>query len=337
MSVPHQYPLAKSDVGVFGGISLNFATMPFPVTRLVLGLALGAASAAIFTTWLALVVVGYVYVHKIVGGVLMVAGALGLVFLWMPWARRKSFLDQCAHTLVLSRLITHGDTGTPTFVADSRVFVKGALGDVEQLDDTINAISARIRSMLRRIDGLASDIPGIGKALAWLTRMMMPFVSSIVIAYVLIRNDGKGQETADDAIVYVAQNSKEIVGACLRAVFSEKLLGSVVFLLFFAIFGGLVWVIAGAITPDLLTTVSAEHRELAITSANVAALVLLGGPLSWIAYWIVREAFIRPALVAFVLARFLSIVQQQPIDENWRQRLRDAEELGRSGRVRVPI
>ena len=338
---PHNFPIARPNLGAMDGLSLNMSSMPFPVVRLTRNAGLGAATAGIMIGWLALVVVAQLYIHVAVTAILFLGGALALAFLWFPWVRRKTFLDRCAHMAVLSRLITHGDAGSQNPVQDARQFVTGALGHGDELDETLNATSARARMLIRRLDNLSNalpfEVPGLSGLLNGVVRMMMPFVSSIVIIYALIQSNMETRKAADDALCYVAQNGKAIMGLSLRAAFTEKLLGGTVTLLALALFGTITWFAAGAVTPSLLSSVEPERIDTAIAIANGAAVFVLAVPLALILSWIVREAFIRPGITAFVAGRFLQTIQTQAIDPQWRARIDNLEEFSRTGRVRIPI
>jgi len=312
--------------------------MPFPVTRFFSGVLYSGLTALLMAVWLGLVVVAHLYIHVAATGVLFLAGALGLVFLWLPWVQRKAFRDRCAHTAAITEIILSGQS---IGVDAARSRVDAVLGDPEQLDERLNATYARARSLVKRIGNLEGmlpfEIPGLSAASAAFTRSAMPFIGSLAIAHALRRPGSDPMATVNEALAYVGQHAKQLLKTCIWSSVCEKLLNGVVFCILFSMFGGAAWVVMNSFAASLVESVAAEHQALLVTALGVAATLIVGLPLTLLGSWVSRESIVRPGLTAYALARFLELTHQQPLDPSWRDRIEQLDDFAAQGKVRIPL
>lgn len=56
----------------------------------------------------------------------------------------------------------------------------------------------------------------------------------------------------------------------------------------------------------------------------LAAALVIGTAIALLIVRTVRESFVQPTLTTMVMLRFHKMVQNQPLDESWKQKLRQA-------------
>jgi hypothetical protein len=161
------------------------------------------------------------------------------------------------------------------------------------------------------------------------------YVDAVVLSYGFARGDRNMADAAIDGISYCAQNGRPMFKTAISVLIYEKLLMAPVWLLS----------IAAAVPGVFAATFSAQGGDLGALSSgpmavikatplpfviSVAVALVIGGVLAMLIVRTVRESLVEPTLLTQVMLRFHSMVQGQPLDPSWPQRIRAAGDgLGR--------
>jgi hypothetical protein len=336
----HNYPLAARQPGLSAAFGLALRTAPFALFRFLQWSALAAISVVILTvaiaggTWLT------VSVNRYAGAIVMLGAIIAWAFLWLPIANRISFGTLCRHILILTHLITTGrsdENGEGMFAFSRRVVTSrmGDLATVGRLYRTINSALFRLSRVLGFADCvLAIDLSALRRFIDRVVVWVSPYLTAVVLSYGMARGDRDFSQAGRDGICYSAQNGRALMKTVIGAFLLESLLVAPLWLAAFAGFGyaafRFTYVQAGGDWPALIQhgglAVAAKAHQLALLGA-IAAGVVAGLLLGLLIVKIVREALVRPALLAMVMIKFHLAVENQPLDEGWRERLNDADAM----------
>jgi hypothetical protein len=335
----HNYPIEARTPGLAAAFGLALRTAPFALFRFVQWSALATVSALILAiaiaggTWLT------VSVNRIAGTIVMLAAVVAWAFLWLPFANRISFGTLCRHILILTQLITTGRTderGEGMFAFSKRV-VSARMGDlatVGRLYRTINSALYRLSRVLGFADGVLDiDLEWLRRLIDRVVAWVSPYLTAVVLSYGLARGDRDFSQAGRDGICYSAQNGRALMKTVIGAFLLESVLVAPLWLAAFAGFGfaafRFTYVQAGgdwaAMSQHGLAGAAHAH-QLALLAA-IAAGVVAGLLLGLLAVKTLREAMVRPALLAMVLIKFHLEVEDQPLDDDWRDRMSEADDV----------
>ena len=306
-AVRHSYPLAVRDYGLASAISLLIQSLPYALARF--GILLAFAVACII--WIVVAFGGAALLGTHIGGpfgfvwFLICVGGAG--FFWGTVLRYVLHLLACGHVAVLTELITRGQVGngTESMLAYGRRVVTERFGQVNAL----YALNLMVRGILsafhRSLDWVADLLPipgleGLASVVNIILRAATRYLDKVILSYNLARGDEDPWRGAREGLVYYAQNAVPILKTSVWIVILERALTVVLWLLLL--------VPAGAIT---LMLPRAVHESGGIATILIAAL--LAGPL--------RAAFLKPLFLIMMMVRFHTLIENQPINQEWDARL----------------
>jgi hypothetical protein len=305
--VRHSYPLAVRDYGLASAISLLIQSLPYALARF--GILLAFAVACII--WIVVAFGGAALLGTHIGGpfgfvwFLICVGGAG--FFWGTVLRYVLHLLACGHVAVLTELITRGQVGngTESMLAYGRRVVTERFGQVNAL----YALNLMVRGILsafhRSLDWVADLLPipgleGLASVVNIILRAATRYLDKVILSYNLARGDEDPWRGAREGLVYYAQNAVPILKTSVWIVILERALTVVLWLLLL--------VPAGAIT---LMLPRAVHDSGGIATILIAAI--LAGPL--------RAAFLKPLFLIMMMVRFHTLIENQPINQEWDARL----------------
>ena len=305
--VRHSYPLAIEEAGFGTAISLMSRTLPYAVVRF--GILLGFSIVTII--WLLVAFGGASFlgatVHPWIGvGWLVVSlGAYG--YAWWFVVRYALYLIQAGHVAVLTELITTGSIAngsTGMFEYGKRV-VTERFGQVNLLFALDLLIKGVVRVFNRTLDWIAHllPIPGLQSVMGIvnaIVRAATTYIDETIFSYNLARGDENAWRSSKDALIYYAQNSKEILKTALYVVVLDKVLTAVV------------WVVMLAPAFLMLAVLPESAKPGGFLGGLVIAALLASN---------VRQAFLKPVFLVMVMTKFHVVVRNQTIDLEWDQRL----------------
>jgi hypothetical protein len=306
-SVRHSYPLAIGEAGFGTALSLMSRTLPYAVVRF--GVLLGFSIVTIL--WLVVAFGGASFlgasVHPWLGvGWLVVSlGAYG--YAWWFVVRYALYLIQAGHVAVLTELITTGAIGngsTGMFEYGKRV-VTERFGQVNVLFALDLLIRGVVHAFNRTLDWIAHllPIPGLQSVVGIVNavvRAATTYVDETIFSYNLARGDDNPWRSSKDALIYYAQNSKEVLKTAIYVVVLDKVLTALVWAVMLAPAFLVLWVLPESAKPGGF-----------IGGLVIAALFASN----------IRQAFLKPLFLVMVMTKFHVVVRNQPINLEWDQRL----------------
>ncbi len=306
--IRHSYPLAIESASLGEAFGLLLRTMPFLLARL--GILVGMTIAAII--YWGLLVGGAVLFSKvadILAGVWVIAliGIGGA--LWRFVLRYMLYLIKAAHIAVLTELITTGEIGNGSegmFQYGKRIVTErfGEVNILFGLDLLITGIVRAFNRTLGWVTGLI-PIPGLSSVTSVVQRIVhasTTYIDETIFSYNLARGDDNAYRSAQDGLVYYAQNSKEVLKTGLWVVVLDYVLT------------GVVWVVM--LLPGFLVglLLPGSGSAASLTMIVVAALFASS----------VRSAVLRPLFLIMVMVKFHVVSRNQSINPEWDSRLSSA-------------
>jgi hypothetical protein len=306
-AVRHSYPLAVRDYGVAAAFGLVLRSLPYAVARF--GILLGCSVVAII--WLVVAFGGAAWLSN------HIASAFGLVwlliclggagFFWGAILRYVLNLIACGHVAVLTELITKGQVGNgsePMLAYGKRVVIE-RFGQVNALYGLNMLVRGILGTFHRTLDWLSEimPIPGLeslSNLINIILRAATRYLDKVILSYNLARGGEDPWTGAREGMVYYAQNAVPILKTAVWIVILEHVLTFVLWLLLLAP--------AAAITLMLPRSL---HETGGLVTILVAAL--LAGPL--------RAAFVKPVFLIMMMVRFHTLIENQPINQEWDARL----------------
>ncbi len=311
--VRHSYPLAIESASFGTAVGLLAKTLPYAMVRF--GILLAMSIATII--WLGLGFGGLAFlgtkVHPWVG-----YGWLGgtmVAYGWFWWfvVRYFLYLVKAGHIAVLTELITVGKIGNgdKSMFAYGKSVVQERFGQVNALFALDLLIHGVVRAFNRTLDFVASfiPIPGLSSVVGIVNSVVYAattYIDETLFSYGLARRDDNPWRSAQDGLVYYAQNSKEVLKTSVWIVILDKVLTVVV------------WVVM--LAPAF--AVAFILPESVVAGGTIAALVIAALFASNI-----RGAFLKPLFLIMVMTKFHHAVRGQAINAEW-----DAKLTGMSGK-----
>ena len=158
--------------------------------------------------------------------------------------------------------------------------------------------------------------------------------ADLALSFATARGDGNLDQASKDAITYVAQNPKPLLGTAIRAYFTEKFLGGTLAFILMTLGFVVVGAIVNARAGDAAVSSGDPTEGAAVMGAFAAAFLglLVGVPLGMLGSWFLRTAVLEPISLTMLLIRFHTCIQGQAISPSVRARVESAKgELGEPG------
>jgi hypothetical protein len=314
--VRHAYPLAVRDHSLSTAFGLILRSLPYAVARFGVHLAftVGCIIWLIVTfggaAWLT------AHIAQAFGLVWLVVCLVGAGWFWAMILRYVLHLIACGHVAVLTELITRGQVGngSESMFAYGRRVVTERFGQVNALFALNALVRGVVQTFHRTLDWAADllPIPGLESLATVLTAILRAatrYLDKVIFSYNLARNETDPWSGAREGIVYYCQNAKPILQTAIWNLIQERVLSFFLWLLLLAP--------AAAITVILPSSV----REVGGLITVVIALLLTSA---------LREAFIKPLFLAMIAIRFHALVENQPINAEWADRLSGMSDRFRS-------
>ncbi|MGH9142603.1 MAG: hypothetical protein ACRD2I_15840 [Vicinamibacterales bacterium] len=306
-TIPHNYPLAVRNSGVVTAFGLLIRSLPYALMRFAVLFAFSCACIV----WLVVTVGGSVWAANHVAGALGVAWFVSCVvvagWFWTAILRYLLHLIECGHVAVLTELIVHGRVGNGSesmFAYGKRVVTEkfGQVNALFALNLLVRGVVNAVHSTLEGVGHLL-PIPGIesiGKVIDAILRAATRYMDKVIFSYNLACGGGNPWRSAQDGVVYYAQNARPILKQAVWIVVLEHVLS--------ALFWLVLLVPAAALTASLPSSV----RELGgVLTVGIAVLFALAG----------RGAFLKPIFLIMIMVRFHELIEHEAINQDWVARL----------------
>jgi hypothetical protein len=314
--VRHSYPLAVRDHGIGTAISLLMRSLPYALARF--GILLGYTVACI--VWLVITFGGAAWLSTHIAGafgvVWFVLCVVGIGWFWGAVLRYLLHLLACGHVAVLTDLITRGQVGNgnESQLAYGKRVVTERFGQVNALFGLNMLVRGILAAFHRTLDWIAEllPIPGL-ESLSNLANIVMRaatrYLDKVILSYNLARNEQDPWRGAREGIVYYCQNAKPILKTSVWIVILERVLSFVLWLALLAP--------AAAITVLLPASVRESGGIVTVIIAILLAATL-------------RAAFIKPLFLIMMMVRFHTLIENQPINQDWDAKLSSISEKFRN-------
>jgi len=305
--VRHSYPLTVQEPGLGTALPLMTRTLPYALVRF--GILVGFSLVTI--VWFALTIGGATLlsgsVHPWAGMGWLIAGLGAYGYVWWFVVRYALYLIQAGHVAVLTELITTGQiaNGSVGMFEYGRRVVTERFGQVNLLFALDLLVRGVVRAFNRTLDWIAHllPIPGLQSVAGIvnaIVRAATTYIDETIFSYNLARGDNNAWRSSKDALIYYAQNSKEILKTALYVVVLDKLLTAVTWVVMLAPAFALLWLLpesvkAGGFVGGLVIA--------ALFASNI------------------RQAFLKPLFLVMVMTKFHLAVRNQPINLEWDGRL----------------
>jgi hypothetical protein len=305
--VRHSYPLAVRDHGLGTAIGLLLKSLPYALAHcgILLAYALGCIIWLVITfggaAWLG------THIAQAFGVVWFILCIVGIGWFWGAVLRYLLHLLACGHVAVLTDLITRGQVGNgtePQLAYGKRIVIE-RFGQVNALYGLNMLVRGILAAFHRTLDWIAEmlPIPGL-ESLSNLINIVMRaatrYLDKVILSYNLARNDQDPWRGAREGIVYYCQNARPILETSIWIVIQERVLSFLLWLVLLA--------------PAAAITVLLPHsvRESAGVVTIIIALLLAGA---------LRASFIKPLFLIMMMVRFHTLIEHQPINQEWDTRL----------------
>ena len=307
VSVPHNYPLAVRDSGVAAAIGLLMRSLPFAVMRFAVLLAFSVAAVL----WAVITIGGSVWAAAHIAGVFgfawFVSCAIVAGWFWTAILRYLLHMIECGHVAVLTELIVHGEVGNgsePMFDYGKRV-VTEKFGQVNALFAMNLLVRGVVNSVHATIEGIGQMLPipgieSIGKLITAILSAATRYMDKVIFSYNLACGEGNPWGSAQDGLVYYAQNAKPILKQAVWIVVLEHVLSALLWL---------VLLIPAAALTAILPHAVREWGGL--LTVGMAVLIALAA----------RGAFLKPMFLVMIIVRFHELIEHEPINRDWVERL----------------
>lgn len=297
------YGLVVRDHSLSSAIGLLMQSLPYALARF--GIELGFAFAGII--WMIVTFGGSAWlgthIASAFGWVWLIGCLVGVGWFWGTILRYFLHLIACGHVAVLTDLVTKGQVGNGSedqFTYGRRV-VTERFGQVNLLFGLNALVRGVLQSFHSTLDWLSETlpIPGLDSASSLLNLVLKAatrYLDKVIFSYILARNDGDPGRDAREGIIYYCQNAKEILKTSIWMVIQEKVLTVVL------------WIVM-MIPAALLTLLLPQSvREVGGLVTVVIAVLMT---------WAVRSAFVKPIFLIMMMVRYHTLIENQPINEEW--------------------
>jgi Co/Zn/Cd efflux system component len=306
-NVRHSYPLVTTEAGFAKAVSLVARTWPYAVARfgILVAFTLGTVLWFAATIGLATLLAGVIHPWVGVGTFVLGVGAYGWV--WFIVLRYGLYLLQAGHVAVLTELLTRGELGNGNeglFPYGKRIVTErfGQVNVLFALDLLVRGVVGAFNRTLDFVTGFL-PIPGLKQLMGIvgaILRMATTYIDETVFSYNLARGDTNSWRSSKDALIYYAQNSKEILKTAVGAVIADFVLTVIV------------WAVMLAPAFLLLAVLPESSKGLGFVGGVAIAALLASN---------VRQAFLKPVFLVMIMTRFHVLAHDQPINLEWDQRL----------------
>ncbi len=332
---PHAYPLSVREAGFGPALKLALRVLPYSMFRFAHWAGFAAASTGILLALLGLGSWLTVAVHQWAGGVVLLVGLVAFAMLWLPFVERKTFGTKCAHIGLLTELITHGRVGNgkQSLTAYAKQIVQTRFGEMATLWDVHVSINRTLRQatkLLDFVDGvLPVDVSAVKNVIGRVVRGAIRYLDAVILSYGFARGDRNMADAAVDGVAYCAQNSKKIFKTAIGVLVLEKLMMLPLWLIVLpgcvaGVFAGSLAVQGGSLGALMAAPTAAIKAAPLPFVISVFAALVIGGLIALLALRTVRESLVQPVLTTMVMLRFHTMVEAQPLDPTWVERLRGA-------------
>jgi hypothetical protein len=306
-SVPHNYPLAVRDSGIFSAIGLLVRSLPYAVARfaVLFGFSIGCI------VWLTITMGGAAVAGRFIAPVFGLAwfvlcvAAVG--WFWGAVLRYVLHLIECGHVAVLTELIVHGrvGNGSESMFAYGKRIVTEKFGQVNALFAMNLLVRGVVNAVHRTIEGVGHLLPlpgleAIGNLVTAIVRAATRYMDKVLLSYNLACGDPNPWRSAQQGLVYYAQDAKPLLQQAVWIVVLEHILSVLLWL---------VLLIPAALVTAVLPP---DVRNLGgLATIGIAALFAMSA----------RGAFLKPVFLIMVTVRFHTLIEHQPINQEWVARL----------------
>ncbi|MDO8836397.1 MAG: hypothetical protein Q7V01_12425 [Vicinamibacterales bacterium] len=305
--VRHSYPLAIQQAGFSTAASLVARTLPYALVRFGILVGFTVVTVIWFGATFGLAALLGAAVHPWVGIGTFIVGAGAYGYAWFIVVRYALYLIQAGHVAVLTELVTRGEMGNGSeglFVYGKRIVTErfGQVNLLFALDLLIRGVVGAFNRTLNFVAGLL-PIPGLQSVMGIVNavvRAATSYIDETIFSYNLARGDENAWRSSKDALIYYAQNSKEILKTAVWVVVIDKVLTAVV------------WAVMLAPAFLMLAILPESAKPGGFIGGLVIAALLASN---------VRQAFLKPIFLVMVMTKFHVLVQNQPINLEWDQRL----------------
>lgn len=302
-AVRHSYPLAVTQAGFVSSLGLLLQTLPYALVRF--GVLFSISLATIL--WLSLTLGGYAYLSLRIPllaypWAFIGFGSWGYVYWFI--ARYFLYLLKSGHIAVLTELITQGQVqnGQEDMFRYGTRIVKERFGEVNAmfvLDALVKGVVGAFNRTLNFIGNLL-PIPGLSsmtQIVSTIVRAATTYIDETLFSYSLARGDDNKWRSAQDGLIYYAQNHQEILKTSVGVVLLDWLLSWAA------------WIVclAPAAVIGWFMPVGWGQSGVVFIAILVAANV--------------RAAFLKPLFLIMIMVKYHVSVQNQPINLEWDARL----------------
>jgi hypothetical protein len=306
-AVRHSYPLAIREASFSTALGLLMKTLPYALARF--GILLAVSIVTLI--WYVVAFGGWALLGRSIhpgvglGWFLSCCGVYG--YLWWLVVRYFLYLLKCGHIAVLTELITKGqiDDGGKGMFTYGKDVVKSRFGEVNVLFAVDSLVKGVVRAFNGTLDFVTNllPIPGLSSLTGFVKAVIYAattYLDETIFSYGLARQETNPWASAKDGLIYYAQNSKEILKTGVWIVILDKVLT------------GVVWVVM--LAPAFLIAAIMPKSMVAVGFWFVFGFAaLLAGN--------VRAAFLKPLFLVMVMTKFHVQIQNQPINQEWDERL----------------
>jgi hypothetical protein len=326
MTAPHSYPLAVRNSGVVAAAGLLVRTLPYALMRFAVLLAFSVACIV----WIVITVGGSVWAAAHIAGVFGVAWFISCAIVggwfWRAILRYLLHLIECGHVAVLTELIVHGrvGNGAESMFAYGKRVVTEKVGQVNVLFAMNLLVRGVVNAVHSTMEGVGHllPIPGIESIANLLTAILRAatrYMDKVIFSYNLARGGDNPWRSAQDGLVYYAQNATPLLKQSVWIVVLEHVLTAVLWLVLL--------IPAAALTAILPHSV----REIGgLMTIVVAVLLALAA----------RGAFLKTVFLIMIMVRFHALIEHEALNEDWSVRLSQLSQkfrdLGQKAQTFVP-
>lgn len=304
---PHNYPLAVRNSGFFSAIGLLMRTLPYALMRFAVSFAFSIACIVWLTITLGGAAVAGRFIAPVFGVGWFITCLVAAGWFWGAVLRYVMHVIECGHIAVITELITHGrvGNGNESMFAYGKRIVTERFGEVNVLFAMNLLVRGVVNAVHSTIEGIGHllPIPGlhaIGNIVTAILRAATRYMDKVIFSYNLACGDPNPWRSAQQGLVYYAQDAKPLLKQAIWIVILERILS---ILLWLALL-----VPAAAVTAILPHAV---RNVGAVVTIAIAALFAMAA----------RGAFLKPVFLIMVTIRFHELVEHQPINQEWVARL----------------
>jgi len=329
-NVPN-YALTERDAGFFAAARVVKRTGSYSTERAIAVAGQAAMLGGSLVVGIALTAILSMYVHKVAGGIVFLALCLGIVFVLMPYIDKQLWAMRAAFAYLVTKALIWNEASPATNASESaKKFLTEQFGDLGPVADAHNDVLRMVRKFFKTFDKLDSMLPidlgPVRNALHWAIDRVAPRIADLALSYAVARGDRDFAESSKDAVAYVAQNPKEILGGAVRAYITERAIAGTIGFITMAIGFSAVFFTLNASVGDAAATsgVPAEGAQVMGIFAAIFGGLFVGVPFGMFVSWFIRTAFLEPIALTMIIIRFHATIQGQAVDPATRQRLAGA-------------